>query len=139
MRKFVFTAFLVSTLLWLSSYTHHTAIGIDHDFKHKDQILHVFYRINWTGHGSIWVGYGSVWKLPETVKKLEKFDPASVFFQRIHKPLNSPSFWNKLGFWYIHSTTPKPVLWIGIPSWLPVLALLFLIMRFDKNKKTKLT
>ena len=119
--------FLVTTLLWLSSYTHHSAIGVDHDLQ-KDRILHKFYRINWTGHGSILVGYGSVWSIADDDKPLEWFDPASVFFKPVNKTLEKPTFWNRVGFWFVSSSSPRPTLWVGIPSWLPVLILVFILI-----------
>lgn len=126
-------ALFATTALWLSSYTHHTAIGIDHDYQKTEGVLHVFYRITWNGHGSLWVGYGSTWKNPNNTEKLEKFDPASVFFQSVDKPLGKVSFWRKIGFWYIHSTKPKPVFWIGVPAWLPVIFLIFLLWRIIRG------
>ncbi len=118
---------ILTTLLWLSSYTHHTAIGIDHDTRQKNAVLNKFYRINWNGHGSILVGYGGVWKESNGAAPLEKFDPASVFFKRAGKAPQANSVWNDLGFWYINATKPRPSFWIGIPSWLPVLGLGFIL------------
>lgn len=126
----------LTTLLWLSSYTHHTAIGIDHDFEQQDTVLHKYYRINWTGYGSIWIGYGSVRK-PNNAQPLEKFDLAAAFFHSQYKTpnLSTQTSWNRLGFWYINGEEPKPVFWIGIPSWLPVLILILLL--FVSNRKPK--
>ena len=115
------------TMLWLSSYTHHTGVGVDHDFEYEGKILRTYSRISWTGHGSIWVGYGSTWKESHPGLRPEQFDLAAVFFQRVNqqtdKLLNAPSFWNEAGFWFIRGTVTKPTLWIGVPSWLPVLVL----------------
>ncbi|RVU83746.1 hypothetical protein EOL70_15590 [Leucothrix sargassi] len=120
----------LTTLLWLSSYTHRTSVGIDHDFEQaNDKVLHTFSRLSWTGHGSIWLGYSSTIKDKREGVALEKLDIAAVFFKRVKTPLDpSVSVWNKLGFWYIHGQSPNASLWLGIPSWLPVL-LIALFMR----------
>ena len=62
-----------------------------------------FYRVNWTGHGSVWIGYGSRWKDKDTTKTLEKFDLASGLFKPNKKTLQTASFWNRIGFWFIHA------------------------------------
>jgi hypothetical protein len=106
----------------LSSYTHHTGVGVDHDFEQGDKVLHIYPRISWTGHGSIWLGYGSFIKDKNEGAVLERFDLAAVFFKRVTKQLNPlASSWNRIGFWYINGQSPKASLWIGVPSWLPVL------------------
>lgn len=126
---------LLATLLWLSSYTHHSSIGIDHDFEKQDRILHKFYRVNWNGHGSILLGYGSVWKAVDKTKPLEKFDPASALLKPVKKPLESNFYWNSVGFWYINSPSPRPTFWIGIPSWLPVLGLALILIILLRSTK----
>ena len=118
---------LIFTILWISSYTHYTSLGIDHDIEREHQTLHVFARIRWTGHGSIWIGYGSQWKQADSITQLEKFDLAGVFFRRATQSLDAPSFWNRVGFWFIRSQSPQPTFWVGIPSWLPVLVLGWLL------------
>lgn len=120
-RLFLCILLLLTGLLWLSSYTHHSSIGIDHDYQTPQGVLHVFYRLNWTGNGSLWAGYGS--KRGETTDTLEKFDIAGVLLKRSHTTVKAQSVWNQLGFSYIHAKQPKPTFWIGIPSWLPVLIL----------------
>ena len=114
---------VVLIILWLSSYTHHTGVGIDHDFQRGDRMLRTYSRISWTGYGSLWFGYGSRWLESKEIVKPENFDLAAVFFRRVTKPLASPAHWNRLGFWYIDVKQPKPAFWVGIPSWLPVLAM----------------
>lgn len=127
----------VLTCLWLSSYTHYTSFGVDHDLERGDRVLHVFGRIRWTGYGSFWVGYGSTWKARNAVEKLERFDPAAVFFRRATEPLSTASFWNRAGFWFIHASQPRPTLWIGVPSWLPVLLLgLLLFWGYSRAAQT---
>ncbi|CAA6826824.1 MAG: Unknown protein [uncultured Thiotrichaceae bacterium] len=125
---------VITTVLWLTSYTRHTAIGIDHDVEQQDRILHKYYRTNWTGHGSIWIGYGSLIKPDDSSQLLEKFDLAAAFFHRKYISLEgkSQTGWNKLGFWYINSSEPRPVFWIGIPSWLPVQLLVLLLFAQKK-------
>ena len=127
------TAFIIVSFLWLSSYTHHSSVGIDHDIEKQDRILHMFYRVNWTGHGAILIGYGGVWRDVDG-KPLEKFDPAASFLRLAQKPLEKGSLWNRLGFWYVNSSTPRPTFWIGIPSYLPVLVL-GLLLFFRSNSR----
>lgn len=122
------SALLVVTLLWLSSYTHHSSIGMDHDEVQQGRILHTFYRINWTGHGSILMGYGSAWKTLDPDRPLERFDPASSLLKPAKQPPVTHSFWNELGFWYIKSPSPRPTLWLGVPSYLPVMLLVLLLL-----------
>lgn len=128
---------IITTVLWLTSYTRHTAIGIDHDFEKKDSILHKYYRINWTGHGSIWIGYGSIVRAYESSQILEKFDLAAAFFHHKYKPpeATNKTLLNRLGFCFINAKNPKPVFWIGIPSWLPVLLLAFMLFLHKKYQK----
>ena len=123
----LYALLLLATALWLTSYTHHSAIGIDHDKQVESGIFHYYYRLNWTGHGSVWLGYGSSRSDNDPSRKLEKFDPASALLKPV-KPLpKSATTWNRLGFWYINSEKPTPSFWIGIPSWMPILLPLFLI------------
>ena len=124
------------TALWLSSYTHHSAIGIDHDKQDESGILKHYYRLNWTGHGSVWLGYASSKRSASSGQKLEKFDPASALLKPV-KPLpDSATRWNRIGFWYINSSKPTPSFWIGIPSWIPILLPLFLIILSNRRKLT---
>ena len=127
-------ALLITTLLSISSYTHHSSLGVDHDFEQQDRILHKYYRINWTGYGSILFGYGSQWRDKDT-KPLEKFDPASSFLKPAETPAQRNTLWKRMGFWFVSADHPAPMLWIGIPSWLPVL-FLFLIFVANCQKLT---
>ena len=130
--------FALVTLLWLSSYTHHTGFGIDHDFEQENKVLHTFSRISWTGHGSIWLGYGSTLQDKSEKVVLEKFDIAAVFFKTVKKPLSSAvSFWNRLGFWYVNGQSPRSSLWIGVPSWLPVLLVSLLLYGCWRKARVK--
>ena len=126
---------LVLSALWLSSYTHHSSIGIDHDKQIESGILKHYYRLNWTGHGSVWLGYASSKRSASSDQKLEKFDPASALLKPV-KPLpDSATRWNRIGFWYINSSKPTPSFWIGIPSWLPILLPLFLIILSNRRRR----
>ena len=128
----LYALLLLFTALWLSSYTHHSSIGIDHDQRTDSGVLYYYYRINWTGNGSIWAGYGSSQLSASQDRKLEKFDPASAFLKPAQPLPESATRLNRFGLWYINSSKSTPVFWIGIPSWLPVLVLLFLI-RLNRN------
>ncbi|PWQ93952.1 hypothetical protein [Leucothrix arctica] len=132
----LYASLLVFTVLWLSSYTHHSAIGIDHDQQVESGVLHYYYRLNWTGHGSVWVGYGSHQTSANPNRKLEKLDPASALLKPV-KPLpDSATVWNRLGFWYINSAKPTPIFWVGVPSWIPILLPLFLILLGKHRKRS---
>lgn len=129
--------FALVTLLWLSSYTHHTGFGVDHDFEQENnKVLHTFSRISWTGHGAIWLGYGSTIK--DKNAALEKLDLAAVFFKPVQKPLSpSASVWNRVGFWYINGQSPKSSLWLGVPSWLPVLLIGLCLYVYRRKARVK--
>ncbi|MEZ5477135.1 MAG: hypothetical protein R3E95_06520 [Thiolinea sp.] len=47
------------TLMWLSSYTHYTSLGLDHDRYRGQAVEHAYYRIHWNGHGEFWAGFGT--------------------------------------------------------------------------------
>ena len=125
--------FLVTTLLSISSYTHHSSIGVDHDFEMQDRVLHKYYRVNWTGYGSILVGYGSQWRGKDANRPLEKFDLASSLLKPAEIPAERSSFWNKVGFWFVSSDSSAPMLWLGIPGWLPVLLLSILLLIYFRR------
>lgn len=119
---------LVTALLSISSYTHHSSIGVDHDFEQQDRVLHKYYRVNWTGYGSILIGYGSQWRHKDVARPLEKFDLASSFLKPAEVPAERDSFWKRMGFWFVCSASPAPIFWIGVPGWLPVLFLTLLLL-----------
>ena len=135
LRVFVATLFVIVTLLWFSSYTHHSSIGLDHDIAVENHVEDHYYRINWTGHGSILIGYGISKKLRDRNVPLEKFDPAGVLLTPHKKPLPpSHSIWNDLGFWLIQAPAARTAFWVGIPSWLPVLLLALLLLYLRKSR-----
>ncbi|PID45096.1 MAG: hypothetical protein CSB47_10090 [Proteobacteria bacterium] len=131
------TSLLIAvTFLWLSSYTHHTAFGVDRDVEQENRVLHMTYRISWTGHGSVWLGYTSVIRNKDEITPLEKFDLASAILKPVKTTLApSASLGNRLGFWFIRQTTPKPVLWVGVPSWLPVLLVAGILLLYRRRAR----
>ena len=138
-NTFLYMILLVLSALWLSSYTHHSSIGIDHDKQIESGILKHYYRLNWTGHGSVWLGYASSNRSASSDQKLEKFDPASALLKPV-KPLpDSATRWNRIGFWCINSSKPTPSFWLGVPSWIPILLPLFLIILSNRRKLTRST
>jgi len=131
----LYALLIVLAGLWISSYTHHSSIGIDHDKQLESDIIKYYYRLNWTGHGSVWLGYASSKRSANSDQKLEKLDPASALLKPV-KPLpDSTTRWNRIGFWYINSSKPTPSFWIGIPSWLPILLPLSLIIFGNRRRR----
>jgi hypothetical protein len=134
-NRLLVLCFAVTVMLALSSYTHHSSIGMDHDFEKPGRILHKYYRINLTGYGAILIGHGSQWRQHDSGKALEKFDLASSFLKPAETPAKRDTFWKGLGFWFVQSGSPAPMLWIGIPSWLPVLVLSILLFMYYKKRR----
>lgn len=130
-KTLIYISLLLTTLLSLSSYRYHTAVGIDHDYVQKDGILHAYYRINWDGNGSIWMGYGTFKQPADEKKPLEVFDPAAVFFKPAPKKMLAETLQHKEAFALINTRQPRDVFWLIIPAWLPILlsALLWLLIR----------
>lgn len=120
-RPLIYTLLLITTLFSLSSYRYHTAIGIDHDFVQENHILHAYYRINWSGHGTVWLGYGTFTQPPDAKKPLESFDPAAVFFKPVPQNMLAKNLQQPGGFQLINSRQPREVFWLIIPAWLPIL------------------
>ena len=115
---------LLLTAFYLSSYTHHSSIGIDHDVQTDSGVLNYYYRVNWTGYGSVVVGYGSRLVRDDASRPLERFDPAGALFKPPQTMPEAKTVWNRLGFWYVSGGKPKPLLWVGVPGLLLVLVLL---------------
>ena len=132
--RLLILCFVLTTMLSISSYTHHSSLGIDHDFEVQGRILHKYYRVNWTGYGSILVGYGSQWRLKESGRALEKFDLASSLLKPAERQVEWDTFWERIGFWFVESDTPTPMLWLGVPSWLPIIILFLLLLFYFKKK-----
>ena len=131
--RLLILCFVITTLLSISSYTRHSSLGIDHDFEEQDRILHKYYRLNWTGYGSILIGYGSQWRNKDSGMAFEKFDPASSFLKPAETSAERDTLWKRLGFWFVKSDIPAPMLWLGIPSWLPVIILFLLLLFYFKR------
>jgi len=112
---------LLLMVFCLSSYTHHSSIGIDHDVQTDSGILHYYYRVNLTGYGSVLVGYGSRMVRADQNRSLERFDPAGALFKPAQTRPEVKTVWNRLGFWCVNSSKPVSVFWVGVPGWLLVL------------------
>ena len=111
---------ILLTIMWLSSYTHYTSIGVDID--------HQYYRVRWPGNGSIWLGGGNTQRASDPTNPYEPFDLAATFFYANPRRPEAKTTFNRWGFWYKSIQKPNQQMWVGIPSWLPVF-ILFLILR----------
>jgi hypothetical protein len=86
-----------------------------------------YYRLNWPGNGSLLIGNGHSLRPANDQKPLAFFDLAGVFFQPVYRqPPVATSRLNHIGFWYIN--LPGQQFWLGIPAWLPVLLIIFLLL-----------
>jgi len=136
LRLSVWLALLFFSIMFLSSYTHYTSIGIDVDTRQKENITHNYYRIRWPANGSVWLGGGKTQRASEPNKPYEPFDLAATLFYP--NPEENPvmkSALNRWGFWYKSSAIPNKQLWVGIPSWLPVLMLTFILIFIRRKRK----
>ena len=113
---------LAATLMWLSSYTHYTSIGIDVDMRQDKQISHHYYRVRWPGNGSIWLGGGVSQRASDPDKPYEPFDLAATFLASNPEKPQATSMLNRFGFWYPKTSQQW---WVGVPSFMPVLLLGF--------------
>lgn len=124
--------FLFFIILWLSSYFRHSAIGVDIDRYSTAGIEYHYYRMNWPGNGSILIGKGHSLRSAGYQKPLAFFDLAGVFFQPVYRQLPvAASSMNHIGFWYIN--LPEQQFWLGIPAWLPVLIIGFILLVIRKR------
>jgi hypothetical protein len=117
--------------MWLFSYGFYTSLGVDTDRADGPYVMSSYYRIRWPGDGSFWIG-GGAYRHAYEGKPLEPFDLGGRFFLAPRRPMPQ-SFWNRIGFWLIQiglgngkngkteSAASQWQLWIGVPSWLPVL------------------
>lgn len=122
--------------MWLSSYTHHSTIGIDTDHIHHDKtVTRTYYRLWWPGNGALLLGYSAQHQPFDTRQTYERFDPAGTFFQPKQNKLTPQSNWNRHDFWWISQTEPVPQFWIGIPAWLPV-AFFVLVIAYRQKPKS---
>lgn len=120
----------------LSSYTHHSTIGIDADRIHADDtVTRTYARLWWPGNGSLLLGYSAQHQPFDPNTTYERFDPAGTFFQPKRHKLTPQSRWNDHGFWWISQPAPAPQFWVGIPAWLPVFFFVLVILRRQKPKQ----
>ncbi len=127
---------ILLTIMWLSSYTHYTSIGVDIDRKENSNITHKYYRVRWPGNGSIWLGGGNTQRASDPSKPFEPFDLAATFFYANPQRPEAKTTLNRWGFWYKSVQKPNQQMWIGIPSWLPVLIVILMLLNF-KRKRAK--
>ena len=121
--------------MWLSSYTHHSTIGIDSDRMHEDNtVTRSYYRFWWPGNSALLIGYSAQHEPFNANKTYERFDPAGTLFRSKQNKLTPQSRWNEYGFWWISQADPAPQFWIGIPAWLPALFFVFVILHRQKPK-----
>ena len=108
-------------LVFPFSYSYLNSFGLDVEKKNGQDIIQTYYHIQWPGNGSFIIGFISRYK-KDLSKPFERYDFGAGFFQRLWVA-TIKSIWNKIGFWYIDNYGSKFIqqLWIGIPSWLPVL------------------
>lgn len=123
---------LGTTLMWLTSYTHYTSIGIDIDTRHNQLIKHHYYRVRWPGNGSIWFGGGTSQRASDPNRPYEPFDLAASFLHTNPTKPEPHSILNYIGFWQHNSPSPNHQYWLGIPAWLPVFLLGITIFRLRK-------
>jgi len=126
-------ALLGTTLMWLTSYTHYTSIGIDADTRENALIAHHYYRVRWPGNGSIWFGGGISQRASDPARPYEPFDLAASFLHANPEKPTPRSTLNRLGFWKQNSPSPNLQYWLGIPAWLPVLILGFIVFKLRKT------
>ena len=103
------------------SYSYLNNLGLDEENKSGKDTIQTYYRIAWPGNGSFIIGFLSRYKI-DFSEPFERYDLGGSFFDRPWRP-PVRSIWNKVGFWYInnHGSNFIKQIWIGIPSWLPVL------------------
>ena len=108
-------------LMFVFSYSYLNNLGLDEEKKNGQNIIQTFYRIQWPGNGSFLIGFISRYK-QDFSEPFERYDLGGAFFERPWKEAVQ-SIWNKTGFWYINDQGSKFLqeIWIGVPSWLPVL------------------
>ena len=114
-------ALLGATLMWFTSYTHYTSIGIDADTKQNGLIAHHYYRARWPGNGSIWFGGGISQRASDPAHPYEPFDLAATFLYPDPQKPKAHSLWNRLGFWREYHSSPDIQYWLGIPAFIPIM------------------
>ncbi len=112
-------------VMWLSSYSFYTSLGLDMDRLEGSIVRYTYLRVRWPGDGSFRVGGGALLRpLPD--KPVEPFDLGGRFFQPPRQSMPR-SVWNRIGFWWVDEPLEQDellntwVFWVGIPSWMPAL------------------
>ncbi len=124
---------IATTLMWFTSYTHYTSFGIDADTRQDGLITHHYYRVRWPGNGSIWFGGGISQRASDPTRPYEPFDLAASFLHPNPQKPEPRTMLNRIGFWKHTSPAPNLQYWLGIPAWLPVLMLGFIVFRLRKT------
>ncbi len=112
-------------VMWLSSYSFFTSLGLDHDRVEGAQVRYTYLRARWPGDGSFRMGGGGLLR-PLEIHAVEPFDLGGRFFKPPRRSVPR-TFWNRLGFWWLTEPSEQDeaqntwVFWVGIPSWLPAL------------------
>jgi hypothetical protein len=112
---------IIFAMMFVLSYSYLNNFGLDEESKNGQNVIQTFYRIAWPGNGSFLIGFISRYK-QDFSEPFERYDLGGAFFERPWKQAGQ-SIWNKTGFWYINDQGSKFLqeIWIGVPSWLPVL------------------
>lgn len=126
---FIAVVFLV---FGLSSYTHYSTLGIDNEQVQGEQVDYHYYRLWWPGNGALLIGGGASFKPYNPANHYDLFDPAGTVFRTPHKHLEAQSWWNRIGFWYIHDSSTRQF-WLGLPALLPALVLIWLWWRLRRS------
>lgn len=138
-KKFLLISFLSFALFSLTAHTHYSSIGIDHDESRQAGIHYHYYRLYWSGYGSIFLGRGITLRTQTIPKTLEQFDPAAVFLRTPHKKTpEAKTLWNQLGFWWVSLDLPHSQQnWVGIPATFPLLVFFLLgLAKFRRKSKS---
>jgi len=133
----LFIALFGFILMWFTSYTHYTSIGIDVDTQENTQITHHYYRVRWPGNASIWFGGGISERASDPNNPYEPFDLAATFLSPNPEKPHAHTTLNRLGFWYQSIHKPNRQWWVGIPSFMPLLLIGLMLFSLKKIKRNK--
>ncbi|HEX8700587.1 MAG TPA: hypothetical protein VF815_17180 [Myxococcaceae bacterium] len=120
-------------VMWLTSYSHYTSLGLDMDRVEGAQVRFTYWRVRWPGDGSFRLGGGAHYR-PLESGPAEAFDLGGTFFQPPQRAVPG-SWWNRLGFWWVDEEGGQEGAkfiwrrWVGVPSWLPLLLSVAILLR----------
>ena len=124
---------LVLFSLGCLGYRYYTTLGIDQETVENQQVLYRYYRFWWPGNGALLIGYGESWQVFNPGKQYDCFDLAGTLLRTPYKNIPMQSIWNRLGFWWIATETPKQR-WLGVPSLLPAVCLALVWWKLRKPR-----